>query len=83
MVSWAGWIAELAPGEVDVLEGLGDEIATLAADIHVATLRLLAMIAEFDRRRGWVPSGQASCADWLAMRTGLDRGTAGVRKSLH
>jgi hypothetical protein len=38
---------------LDAIFDLGEEIATLAAYIHAATQRLLVMIAEFDRARGW------------------------------
>ena len=44
-----------APAEspdIDAIEELGDEIATLAAHIHAATHRLLTLIARFDRVRG-------------------------------
>jgi len=60
----------------DAVEELGDEIATLAAHIHAATQRLLVLIAEFDRLRGWESSGHRSCAHWLAFRTGIDLGAA-------
>ncbi len=60
----------------DVVEDLGDEIATLAAHIHAATYRFLEMIARFDRLGGWQAGGHRSCACWLAYRTGLDAGTA-------
>jgi len=60
--------------EADVLSDLGDEIATLAAHIHAATQRFLALIAEFDQRRGWELDGQRSCAHWLSFRTGIDLG---------
>ena len=62
--------------ELDALFDLGDEIATLAAHLHAATYRLLTLIAEFDRLRGWEPEGHRSCAHWLAFRTGIDLGTA-------
>ena len=62
--------------ELDVLHGLGDEIATLAAHLHAATYRLLTLIAEFDRLQGWEPEGHRSCAHWLAFRTGIDLGAA-------
>ena len=62
--------------EVDRLDDLGDEIATLAAHLHAATYRLLALIAEFDRLGGWEPEGHRSCAHWLAFRTGIDLGAA-------
>ena len=63
-----------ADAEADILSDLGDEIATLAAHIHAATQRFLALIAEFDLRRGWEPDGQRSCAHWLSFRTGIDLG---------
>ncbi len=62
--------------DADALEDLGDEIATLAAHIHAATQRLLLLIAEFDRRRGWELGGHRSCAYWLTARTGIDLGAA-------
>ncbi len=62
--------------ELDGLFELGDEIATLAAHLHAATYRLLTLIAEFDRLRGWDPEGHRSCAHWLAFRTGIDLGAA-------
>ncbi len=62
--------------EDDILEALGDEIATLAAHIHAATHRMLQLIAEFDERRGWERDGHRTCAHWLAFRTGSDLGTA-------
>ena len=62
--------------ELDAIEDLGDEIATLAAHIHAATHRLLVLIAEFDDRRGWELSGHKSCAHWLSFRTGIDLGAA-------
>jgi hypothetical protein len=62
--------------DADALEELEDEIATLAAHIHAATHRLLTLIAEFDRRRGWELGGHRSCAYWLSARTGIDLGAA-------
>ena len=60
----------------DTLDDLADEIATLAAHIHAATQRLLELIAEFDRLRGWEREGHRSCAHWLAFRTGIGLPTA-------
>jgi hypothetical protein len=37
----------------DLLTSLSDEIATLAAHIHAANYRLLALIAEFDWLEGY------------------------------
>jgi len=62
--------------DADALEELEDEIATLAAHIHAATHRLLTLVAEFDRRRGWELGGHRSCAYWLSARTGIDLGAA-------
>jgi len=62
--------------ELERLDDLGDEIATLAAHLHAATYRLLKLIAEFDRLCGWEPEGHRSCAHWLAYRTGIDLGAA-------
>lgn len=60
----------------DRIETLGDEIAVLAAHLHAATHRLLVLIAEFDRLRGWERAGFRSCAHWLAFRTGFDLGAS-------
>src|SRR5947209_9779885 len=38
-------------------DALGDEIATLAAHIHAAMARWLALVAEFDAREGWAAWG--------------------------
>jgi hypothetical protein len=75
--TWAasGRGRSLGPGP-DVVEDLGDEIATLAAHIHAGTHRLLVLLARFDRLRGWEPAGHRSCAHWLSFRAGLDLGTA-------
>ena len=60
----------------DALEALGDRIALLFAHVHAAEYRLLVMIEEFDRRKGWEPAGHRSCAAWLSFRTGIDVGAA-------
>jgi hypothetical protein len=62
--------------DVEALEELEEEITTLAAHIHAATHRLLVLLAEFDRRRGWELGGHRSCAHWLSFRTGMDLGAA-------
>ncbi|MEZ4422740.1 MAG: DUF222 domain-containing protein, partial [Gemmatimonadota bacterium] len=66
----------LSTAELDTLEDLGDQIADLASAIHSATHRLLVLVAEFDRRRGWELGGHPTCAHWLAWRTGIDLGAA-------
>jgi hypothetical protein len=62
--------------DAKALEELEEKITTLAAHIHAATHRLLTLIADFDRRRGWELGGHRSCAHWLSFRTGIDLGTA-------
>jgi len=62
--------------DCDALEELEEEIVILAAHIHAADHRLLALVAEFDRRRGWELGGHRSCAHWLAYSTGIDLGAA-------
>lgn len=62
--------------DADALEEIEAEVTLLAAHIHAATHRLLTLVAEFDRRRGWELGGHRSCAHWLAFRTGFDLGAA-------
>jgi len=62
--------------DCDALEELEEEIVILAAHIHASDHRLLALVAEYDRRRGWELGGHRSCAHWLAYSTGIDLGTA-------
>ncbi len=68
--------AALPESEDDVLDALEEEIVVLSAHIQAATHRLLTLIAEYDRLRGWELAGHRSCAHWLAYRTGLDLGAA-------
>lgn len=58
------------------LEQIDLDIAETSAHIDAATYRLLADIAEFDRREGWALAGARSCAEWLSFRIGLSPGTA-------
>ena len=51
-------------------------VSTLAAHIHAATGRLLALIAELDRREVWAAQGALSCAHWLSWACGIDTHTA-------
>ncbi len=53
----------------DDLFELGERIAALAARINIATYEMLTLVADFDRREGWADNF-ASCAEWLAWRTG-------------
>jgi hypothetical protein len=65
--------------DVDALEELEEEIVILAAHIHAAEHRLLVLVSDFDRRRGWELGGHRTCAHWLAFRTGIDLGAARQR----
>ncbi len=57
-------------------ESLQDAITELAACITVATARLLALIAELDRREAWGDWGVKSCAHWLNWKCGIGLGAA-------
>ena len=61
------------------LEDLEEEIVVLAAHLHAGDHRLLVLVAEFDRRRGWELGGHRTCAHWLAFRTGIDLGACRER----
>ena len=61
------------------LEDLEEEIVILAAHLHAGDHRLLVLVAEFDRRRGWELGGHRTCAHWLAFRTGIDLGACRER----
>ncbi|NIR23254.1 MAG: DUF222 domain-containing protein [Gammaproteobacteria bacterium] len=53
------------------LDALEHQITELSAHIHAATYRLLCLIAEFDRRKGWSQWGIRSCAHWLNWKCGI------------
>jgi hypothetical protein len=60
----------------DVLTTLSEEITRLSARVAAETYRLLSLIAEFDRLEGWRREGFASCVEWLAYSTRIDKMTA-------
>lgn len=64
--------------EEDELRQLGERIADLAARINAAEGRMMALLADFDRRGGWKDEF-SSCAEWLAWRTGIKIGPARER----
>ena len=64
--------------ENDELRQLGERIADLAASINAAEGRMMALLADFDRRGGW-KDDFGSCAEWLAWRTGIKIGPARER----
>lgn len=53
-----------------------ERVSVLYAEITAATREFLRAVAECDRHRDWAEEGFASCADWLAWRIGVQRGTA-------
>ncbi len=61
-----------APVACASLEALEHRITELSAHIHAATYRLLCLIGEFDRRKGWAHWGILSCAHWLNCHVDLD-----------
>ncbi|MBK5097473.1 MAG: DUF222 domain-containing protein [Gemmatimonadetes bacterium] len=62
--------------DIDEIEELEEEIVVLSAHLHAGEHRLLVLVAEYDRRRGWELGGHRTCAHWLAFRTGIDLGAA-------
>ena len=60
----------------EAIDALADDIAQTAAHLDAATHRLLVLIREFDRARGWDQQGALSCAHWLSWRIGLGLGPA-------
>lgn len=58
---------------------LGAQITELAGHLNAANYRLLSLIAEFDRRGGWVDWATQSCAHWLNYKCGIDLGAARER----
>ena len=74
-------MAILHPAPADDFASMDDDVlaaavSTLAAHIHAATYRLLAFIAELDRREVWAAQGALSCAHWLSWACGIDTHTA-------
>ena len=65
-------------GADDDLARLGERIAELAAGINAAESRMMALLADFDRRGGW-KDGFGSCAEWLAWKIGITIGPARER----
>src|SRR5690606_3969257 len=52
------------------------QITELAGHLNAANHRWLALIAEFDRRKGWADGSTRSCAHWLGWKCGIDLGAA-------
>jgi hypothetical protein len=45
-------------------------------EVTQAEHRFLALLREFDLRRGWEACGNTDCAEWLNWRCGISRTTA-------
>ena len=58
------------------IDELAAEICTLAGHINAANHRFLALLAEFDRRKGWTDSATQYCAHWLNWKCGIALGAA-------
>jgi hypothetical protein len=58
------------------LEGLEARICSLASRLASYTHDWLVLIAEFDRRKGWVQWGMKSCAHWLSWACSVTPGAA-------
>lgn len=58
------------------LDALRNEITELAGHLNAANYRFLKLIAEFDRREGWVDNETQSCAHWLNWKCGIAMGAA-------
>lgn len=55
---------------------LETQLLGLAGHLAAAQCRFLQLLAEFDRRGGWVGPGLKSCAHWLCWRIGMSLRTA-------
>ena len=68
--------AQQCEQRVREINALRDEITKLAGQLNAANYRFLKLIAEFDRRKGWVDNETQSCAHWLNWKCGIDMGAA-------
>jgi len=55
---------------------LAASITELMGHLNSANQRWLAMLAEFDRRKGWADGLTKTCAHWLNWQCGIDLGAA-------
>lgn len=63
-------------GDVEPLGALEGRITSLAARLAVQTREWLRLVAEFDRRKGWVQWGMRSMAHWLSWSCSVGPGVA-------
>jgi hypothetical protein len=55
---------------------LENQIVELAGHLNAANYRFLALLAEYDRRKGWNDRATRDCAHWLNWKCGIDLGAA-------
>jgi hypothetical protein len=74
-----GPAADAASASLPVQRSIAEleaQITRLAGHLNAASHRLLVLIAEFDKRKGWADGATPSCAHWLAWKCGLNGGAA-------
>jgi hypothetical protein len=58
------------------LEAVEAELTELCGHLTAGTARFLALVAEFDSRKGWADQGCKDCAEWLSWRCSIAPVTA-------
>ncbi len=71
----------MEPGLTQSTAAIEAQITELSGHLNAANHRLLMLIAEFDRRKGWADGATQSCAHWLNWKCGIDLGAA--RQKVH
>jgi hypothetical protein len=66
----------VSASSVRSLDELEAEITELTGHLNVAQHRWLTLVAEYDRRQGWVDGACLSCAHWLNFKCGVALGAA-------
>jgi uncharacterized protein DUF222/HNH endonuclease len=61
---------------INETHALGHQIIELAGHLNAANYRFLALLAEFDRRKGWHCGATRDCAHWLNWKCGINLGAA-------
>ena len=68
--------AQVREQRVLKVKELAAQITELTGHLNAGHYRWLALIAEFDRLRGWSDGSTSSCAHWLNWQCGIDMGAA-------
>jgi hypothetical protein len=61
---------------IQSLQDLEDQITELVGHLNAANYRFLKLLAEFDRRNGWIEVCAQTCAHWLNWKCGIAIGAA-------